>query len=271
MNGIAWYPDPVLLQLGPLAIRYYSLLMTGSMLVGYFFLGKRLRTENIGPVERDRLLLYLLVGIFSGARLVHCLFYDPGYYLGHPLEIFLPIEIGAAGIRFSGFTGLASHGGVIGLFAAAWLWCRRQRRPLLWLLDNLAFIAPLIAAMIRLGNFFNSEIIGTPSTLPWAVRFTLIDNIPRHPVQLYESLIYLLLFIILLPRQRGLLPRTGRASGIVLTVIFCARFLLEYCKAAQEEYINHLPVNMGQLLSLPFVLIGIWLWFRARPEKTEEP
>ena len=270
MNGIIWNPDPVLLWIGPLAIRYYSLLMTGGMLIGYLHLGKRLQKEKIGAVDRDRLFIQLLFGIFAGARLIHCFFYDPGYYLGHPLEIILPVEIGPDGIRFTGFTGLASHGGIIGLFAAAFWWCRRMRRPMIWLLDHLAFIAPLIAAMIRLGNFFNSEIIGTPSDLPWAVRFTLIDNTPRHPVQLYESICYLILFLILLSRSNIGLRRRGQATGVVLTYIFTVRFLLEFFKTPQEEYVSQLPLSMGQLLSIPFLLMGLWLWFRTKTDHTEE-
>ena len=270
MNGITWNPDPVLLWIGPLAIRYYSLLMTGGMLLGYLFLGRRLQKDKIGAVDRDRLFIQLLIGIFAGARLVHCLFYDPSYYLAHPLEIILPVEFGSGGIRFTGFTGLASHGGILGLILAAYWWCRRMGRPLIWLLDHLAYIAPLIASMIRLGNFFNSEIIGTPSEVPWAIRFTLVDKLPRHPVQLYESICYLLLFLFMRPLGGKRRMRTGQATGMVLTVIFAARFVLEFFKAAQEEYISRLPLSMGQLLSLPFLLIGIWLWFRPRSGKTEE-
>ncbi len=270
MNGLVWNPDPVLFQLGPLAIRSYSLLMTGGIFIGYLWLKKSLLKEKISALDIDRLFVRLVLGLFLGARLVHCLFYDPGYYLSHPLEILLPIQWGANGVQFSGFSGLASHGGVIGLLATGLWWCRSQSRQLVWLLDHLAFIAPLIAAMIRLGNFFNSEIVGIPSRLPWAVQFTHIDTIPRHPVQLYESLAYLSLFLLLIPMKMTILKKKGQASGIVLTVIFCTRILLESFKTAQEEYISHLPVSMGQLLSLPFVLMGLWLWIRASRKKTEE-
>lgn len=269
MNGIPWHPDPVLFQLGPLAIRSYSLLMTGGILFGYIRLKKRLLREKIRIEDIDRLFIRLVLGLFVGARLVHCLFYDPGYYLAHPLEILLPIQFGEDGLRFSGFSGLASHGGVLGLLSAALWWCRQRKRDLLWLMDHLAFIAPLIAAMIRLGNFFNSEIIGTPSSLPWAVRFTLVDNVPRHPVQLYESLVYLSLFLLLIPGTTSLSRKKGLASGIVLTIIFSARFILEFFKAAQEEYVSHLPLSMGQLLSLPVVFIGFWLWVRAIKNRKE--
>jgi prolipoprotein diacylglyceryltransferase len=124
--------------------------------------------------------------------------------------------------------------------------------------------------MIRLGNFFNSEIIGNPATIPWAVRFTRIDPLPRHPVQLYESLVYLLLFLTLFPLRKTLSRQVGRASGYVLSVIFIARFGLEYLKSAQEEYILSLPLNMGQLLSLPFIALGLWLWLRPGPRKKEK-
>lgn len=269
MNGIIWHPDPILFQLGPLAIRTYSLLMVSGILFGYFRLSKALRKEKIPDIERDRLFIRTILFLFLGARLVHCLFYDPGYYLSHPLEILLPIVIDQGGIHFSGFSGLASHGGVLGLLYAVYSGCRRLKRPMLWLLDHLAYIAPLIAALIRLGNFFNSEIIGTPTQVSWAVRFTRIDDLPRHPVQLYESLVYLLLFLTLIPLRKALSRQIGRASGVVLTTIFTARFGLEYLKAAQEEYLLSLPVSMGQLLSLPFIILGLWLWLRPDPRSKE--
>jgi len=269
MNGITWHPDPILLQLGPLAVRYYSLLMTAGILLGYLSLKKSLLREKISEIDIDRLFIRLVLGLFLGARLAHCLFYDPGYYLAHPLEILLPIQISEGRIRFSGFSGLASHGGVVGLLAAAYWWCRKLKRPYLWLFDHLAFVAPLIAAMIRLGNFFNSEIIGTPSTYPWSVRFTLIDQIPRHPVQLYESLTYLVLYLLLIPGKAKRIEKRGQASGIVLSIIFSARFALEFLKSAQEEYISHFPISMGQLLSLPFLLMGIWLWIHSKKKQAE--
>ncbi len=197
----------------------------------------------------------MVVGTIIGARLVHCLFYDPHYYLSHPVEI---LEVWKG--------GLASHGGAAGIFIALWLYCRRHPdQPYLWLLDRITVATALGAAFIRVGNFFNSEILGTPSSLPWAVVFAREDAIPRHPAQLYEAAAYLLIFVGLLLIYHRLQARTphGLLLGLFLAAGFIARFLIEFVKQRQAAYEQHFAISVGQWLSIPFVLVGMALVWRA--------
>ena len=191
----------------------------------------------------------------AGARLGHCLFYDPAYYLRHPLEI-LAFWKG----------GLASHGGAVGiLIALYWYARRRPDQPYLWLLDRIAVPAALAGSLIRLGNLFNSEILGHPTQVPWAFVFPLFDSTPRHPVQLYESLAYMLVFIILLrlyARWRAETPR-GSLLGLFLVMIFTSRFFLEFFKEPQAAYERNFALTVGQWLSLPLILAGLAFLWRA--------
>jgi prolipoprotein diacylglyceryl transferase len=257
---MVWNADPVAFSVGPVAVHWYGLLFAVA-----FFAGSRLMVgmyarQGRDPAELDRLFGYVVAGVFIGARLGHCLFYDPGFYLAHPLEI-LKIWEG----------GLASHGGAVGLVLAVWLFCRRPGRPdLLWLLDRLAIPAALGGACIRLGNFMNSEIVGLPTTVPWAVVFMRVDTLPRHPVQLYEAMAYALIFGVLLwVGHREADQRPGRLSGWFLVLVFGVRFALEYFKTPQAAYEQGFALSVGQWLSLPCILVGVWLVARActRPSR----
>jgi len=263
MLHFVWNIDPVLLQLGPLQLRWYGLFFAGGIMAAYAAGMQSFERAGGSREMAARLLGYVVVGTVVGARLGHCLFYEPGYYLKHPLEI-LAVWRG----------GLASHGGAIGIVLAVWLYARRTGEGLLWLLDRVAVAAPVAAASIRIGNFFNSEILGRPSALPWAVVFARADSSPRHPAMLYEAAAYLLIFgaMLRLERRPDVRARPGALTGILLVLIFSARFAIEFIKEPQEPFEAALPLDLGQLLSIPGVLLGILLLLRAahRPERTHD-
>ncbi len=212
--------------------------------------------EDKSVESLDSLLMYMMISTVVGARLGHCLFYDPGYYLSNPLEI---IKVWKG--------GLASHGGAIGILIGMYLYTRKQEnQPYLWLLDRIAVPIALAGTLIRLGNFFNSEIIGVPTRKSWGIVFTRVDSFPRHPAQLYESVSYLLIFLFLhqVYRKFGDATPRGLLLGLFLILIFAARFFIEFVKVRQAAFGDALPLSMGQLLSIPAVLAGILLLIRAR-------
>ncbi|MGE0172208.1 MAG: prolipoprotein diacylglyceryl transferase [Oligoflexales bacterium] len=256
MDYFAWNFDPEIfrLQLGSftLAPRYYGLMFAMGFLIGYQLLEKVYRKEGKNIESLSSLLGHMLVGTIVGARLGHCLFYEPGYYLSHPLEI-LAIWKG----------GLASHGGTLGILISVYFYTRKHRdQPYIWVADRLAPAIALTAAFIRIGNFFNSEIIGKPATVPWAVIFERIDAVPRHPAMLYESLSYLILFVITsLQYWKFNAARTpGRIIGFFFMWVFGSRILIEFVKENQVDFENAMALNMGQLLSIPFVIAGYLLF-----------
>jgi len=258
MTHPVWNTDPILLHLGPLQIHWYGLFFAGGLLIGYWVIQKICRMEGKDPQILEPLFLYVVIGIVIGARLAHCFFYEPDYYLTHPLEI-LMIWKG----------GLASHGGLVGAFLGLWLGSRKYHVPFGWIVSRLTIPTLFVASMIRLGNLFNSEILGKPTEAATAVIFSRVDFLPRHPVMLYESAAYFLTFLLsiliyhLAPKEKlvTLLP------GVGLTCVFGARIFLERFKVPQADYTTGLPLNVGQLLSLPFLLLGIvliLLSFRTR-------
>ena len=256
--AIHWNADPVLLSLGSLEIRWYSLLFISGFILGWFIFKWFCKREGISEKVLDPLLYTLLIGTIIGARLGHCLFYDPAYYLGSWkgfFEIFMPWK-----------GGLASHGGTLFLFFAMWWFARRwgpkNNFDFLWLLDRLAIAVPFAAMFIRLGNLFNSEIYGHVTDLPWGFVFERNGEVlAKHPTQLYEALSYALLGIVLLllykNRTKGLYR--GAYMGIFFTVLFGMRFLIEFVKEDQVGFEAGMALNMGQLLSIPFILFGIGL------------
>jgi prolipoprotein diacylglyceryl transferase len=255
-----WNIDPVLLHLGPLQLRWYGLLFAGGIVAAYAVGARSFERAGGSREEANRLLGYVVVGTVVGARLGHCLLYEPAHYLSHPLEI-LAVWRG----------GLASHGGAVGIVVAVWLYARWTGRDLLWLLDRVAVGAPVAGASIRIGNFFNSEILGRPSALPWAVVFDRVDASPRHPAMLYEAAAYLAIFVAMLTLERRVKvrERRGTVTGVLLVLIFSARFGIEFLKEPQEAFEAALPLDLGQLLSLPAVLMGLLLlgvaWRAPRP------
>jgi prolipoprotein diacylglyceryl transferase len=252
---IYWNVRPDLLHVGPLTVRWYGVLFALLFWIGFMIVRWQFQIEGKDERTLNSLLTHLVVGTIVGARLGHCLFYEPEYYFRHPLDI-LKIWEG----------GLASHGGAVGVLLALYCYCRRHPdQPYLWLLDRVAVPTALAGCLIRLGNLFNSEILGLPTKVPWAFIFAREDLVPRHPAQLYESIAYVLIFIVLLltyNRLRTATPR-GLLLGLFLVLVFLARFFIEFVKERQAAYGEHLPLSVGQLLSLPFIAFGVVLLGRA--------
>lgn len=259
LQSIIWDPSGVILTIGSYELRWYSLLFAAGFVVSYIILKTRFKKANI-PVEKlDSLTLYVFLGTVIGARLGHCLFYDFASYVDRPLEIFLPISIGENGWEFIGYRGLASHGGAVGIVCALLLYVRKQKINLWWLLDQMGLVVPFAGACIRFGNLMNSEIIGNETDVPWAFVFKQVDNVARHPGQLYEALAYLVTFGILWYFKDRFKEVRGKLFGLFLVLMFGVRFLLEFLKINQESFDNPWPINMGQILSIPFIIAGIWI------------
>lgn len=267
---ILWNPDLVMLHLGPITLRWYSMCWLVGLLLAYLIVKRLYKEQKIKSELFEPLFLYCFVGILIGARLGHCLFYEPGYYLSsgkHIVEMFLPVRFLSDGSwKFTGYEGLASHGGTLGLMIALAVYVRWSKLSIWQVLDNIAIATPVTACFIRLGNLMNSEIIGKITDVPWAFVFERVDTFPRHPGQLYEAIAYALLLIIgwFLYRKHPEKVGTGFFFGFCLTYIFTARFLIEYTKEVQVAFENTLPLDMGQLLSIPFIALGVWCMCRKR-------
>lgn len=250
--SMTWSLDPELIRVGDFALRYYSLLFAGTFVIGHILVQKMFKEEGNDPMEVDRLLVYAIVGTLAGARLAHCLFYEPEYYLRHPLEI-LKIWTG----------GLASHGGFAGMAIGLVLAWRKyvKRLSLLQVLDRCFVPSLLSASLIRFGNLFNSEIVGRATDGPFATVFTRIDMIPRHPAQMYESIGYLALFFGAwwLWKNTKLRERHGFFLGLASASSTVVRFLVEFVKEDQAAFEAGMALNMGQLLSIPFFVGGVAL------------
>ena len=263
LNYIVWDPSIIAFKAGPIVVHWYSLCWLIGLALAYIIVQRLYKEQKVKDELFDPLFVYCFVGILAGARLGHCLFYQPDLFLSswkHFVEIFLPIDfLPQGGWRFTGYRGLASHGGTLGLMLALWFYVRRTKMTIWQVLDNIAIATPVTACFIRLGNLMNSEIIGKVTDVPWAFIFQQVDGMPRHPGQLYEAIAYALLFFIgwAIYRRRPERVGTGFFFGLCLTYIFIARFFIEYTKEIQEAFEASLPLDMGQLLSIPFVVIGI--------------
>jgi phosphatidylglycerol---prolipoprotein diacylglyceryl transferase len=258
MAYIIWNPDITIIDLGFFALRWYSVLFAMGFLLGYFIIKKHFIKENV-PVEKlEKLTLYVGLATVIGARLGHCLFYDFDYYSQNILEIFLPFRFHPE-LHFIGFQGLASHGGGIAIIIALIIYSYKYNLKLLWLLDKLALATPLVGFMIRMGNLMNSEIIGNPAAVPWAFIFQKVDNVPRHPGQLYEAILYLGIFILLYFINKKIHKEPGYIFGLFLILLFSVRFIIEFYKIDQSSFEADMFLNMGQLLSIPFILFGLVL------------
>ncbi len=260
---IIWNINPEITQLfGLLSLRYYSLLFFSGLILGYFVVRQFYINDQV-PLERlEKLAIFIFIGTIAGARIGHCLFYEPDYYLQHPLEIFLPFEWSVDGrFKFTGYQGLASHGGAIGVLIAIITYCRKYKTPILWVLDRVAVAVPVTGAFIRFGNFMNSEIIGKPTNSNYGVVFQKVDYLPRHPAQLYEAAAYVLIFILLyrISRRVFTIYQDGFLFGLFLALLFGARFFIEFFKIIQSDFESSMALNMGQILSLPFITAGIVL------------
>ena len=263
INFITWDVDPEIFHLGCFSLRWYGALFTASFVVGYFIMRKIFKQEDIPLNRLDRLAWYMIFGTLIGARLGHCLFYEPGFFLKNPVEILK---------TWNG--GLASHGAGIGILIALYIFSRVERHPYLWILDRMAIIVALSGFLIRMGNLMNSEIFGHVTGLPWGFEFVRspewhrfpIHAQPCHPTQIYEALAYFAIFVWLFRIffKKGEKPYPGILFGIFLVSIFTVRFFIEFLKVNQVAFENGMLLNMGQLLSIPFICCGLYLLMRAK-------
>lgn len=260
---ILWNPNLEIFRIGNFAIRWYSTCWLIGLALAYFIVKWLYKDQKVKDAYFDPLFMYCFLGILIGARLGHCLFYQPEYFLSswtHVVEMFLPIHQMADGSwKFTGYEGLASHGGTIGLMVALYLYYRKTGMNLWHVLDDIAIATPITACFIRLGNLMNSEIIGTPTNVPWAFIFERVDMMPRHPGQLYEAIAYFFFFFVMLHfyKRTSKEVGTGFYFGLCLTLIFTFRFFIEYTKDIQVDFESGMIFNMGQLLSIPFIILGI--------------
>lgn len=270
LSFITWTVHPAIFSIAGREIRWYSLMFAFGFWIGYKIVERMFKKDQVPESWLDSLFLYVFAGTVIGARLGHCLFYDPGYYLAHPIDIFKVWE-----------GGLASHGGAIGIILAVLIYSRRvtHRNPL-WTFDRLVVPVALVGAMIRIGNLMNHEIYGYPTDLPWGFRFITnlgqweagaapIFSLPSHPTQIYESVCYLITFALLMYMYwvKKAYLRQGLIFGTFLIGIFGSRIFMEMLKNNQEAFEENMFLNMGQLLSIPFVLLGIFLIVRAMRHK----
>ena len=259
-NYIYWNVDPEIINVFGISIRYYGLLFVTGLILCIYILGWIFRRENIPQELLEKLIIYGIIGIFAGARLGHCLFYEPSYYFAHPLEMILPIQqLPGGGYKFSGYQGLASHGGVLGLLIALYFYSRKTKQSMIDTIDLIGVVAVLEFGFIRLGNFMNSEIIGIPTTKPWSVIFERVDNVPRHPAQLYEAISYFIIFTIMMVLYKKMRDRLKNGFFFGLATVLCctARFIIEFVKENQVGFEDGMTFNMGQLLSFPYLVVGI--------------
>ena len=287
LSYIIWNPG---LSIGP--FRWYSLCWLIGLALAYFVVKRLYKEQKIKDELFDPLFIYCFLGILIGARLGHCIFYQPDYFLTSGkgfVEMLLPIHFLAdGGWKFTGYEGLASHGGTLGLMIALWLYVRNTKLSIWRVLDNIAIATGITACFIRLGNLMNSEIIGKITDVPWAFIFERVDTMPRHPGQLYEAIAYAILFGIMwtiykkrstfnvqrstfnVQRSTFNVQRStfnvgsGWYFGFCLTYIFTFRFFIEYTKEIQEAFEASLPIDMGQILSIPFIIIGVVCMLRSR-------
>jgi prolipoprotein diacylglyceryl transferase len=253
LGFIRWDVSPEIFSIGSFSIRWYGLLFASAFFFGYIIMKKIFEKENLAIEWLDKLSIYMLIGTVLGARLGHVIFYQPGYYLEHPLEI-LQVWKG----------GLASHGASLGILAALYLFSKKSKKSYLWILDRVVIVIGLGGFFVRMGNLMNSEIVGNITDVPWA--FVFVREIPylgdaaRHPSQIYEGLSYLLLFAVLMfmyfKKESG--KKAGLIFGIFLIGLFSARFIIEFYKDVQVGFEEGMRLNMGQILSIPFILLGIY-------------
>ena len=255
MEYLIWDFNPVLANFKQFQIHWYGAIFALALLSNYLFMHWVYWRELANTDDVDRLLWYCIGGAILGARIAHVLFYNPSYYFANPAKIVAIWE-----------GGLASHGGVFGVLIALYFYQRKAKFNYFWILDRAAIAGALSGCLVRIGNFLNSEIIGKATNVPWAVVFKRLDDLPRHPVQLYEAISYasIFLFLLFLYKNSPTFNLNGRLTAWFLILIFSTRFLLEFYKVSLVDYDSHLWLSAGQLLSIPFILTGIYILFRAQ-------
>ena len=268
-----WEPSTTLFKLGSFGIHYYSLMFVIAFSLGYNIMKGMYQKEKVSIETLESMLFYIVISTLLGARLGHVLFYDWAYYQNHMLEVLLPIASKTdGGYAFVGFRGLASHGAAIGILLGIIIYQRfNSYKPLAWILDRLIIPTTLGAGFVRIGNFFNSEIVGNYTGNNFGVVFVNRgEMLPRHPAQMYEAIAYFILFFFLryLYRQ-GLNRQDGFLVGVFMSILFSIRFLVEFVKESQGGFETFLPaLSTGQWLSLPLILAGLIVMFRTKEIKT---
>jgi phosphatidylglycerol---prolipoprotein diacylglyceryl transferase len=270
LDYIEWNPAPEIFTIPGIdwPVRWYGLMWALAFIASHFIMNRIFKKEGRSEKDLDTLTLYIILGTVLGARFGHCLFYGPWFdeydnfgnlinegYLSHPLNMLKVYE-----------GGLASHGGAIGIITAMILYCRKTKESWLWLFDRLVVVVPLAGMFIRLGNLINSEIIGHITTVPWAFIFLQEDSHPRHPAQLYEALFCFFLFIFMYQfwKNKRTTVGPGFMFGMLCVLLFIERFIDEFFKENQVAFEGSLPINMGQILSIPFIIIGIYMMWNSK-------
>ncbi len=267
--SVVWNPELELFRLFGLPVRYYSLMWCIGLVAAYFLVRKFFKDRKISDDTFEPLFVYCFLGILIGARLGHCIFYQPDYYLSsfeHFIEMLLPIAFTPDGVKMVGYAGLASHGGTIGIFIAIYLYCRKYKVKLLEVVDMICVATPFTAGCIRIGNLMNSEIVGKATGTDWGFIFAALgEDFPRHPAQLYEAIAYFIIFIIsiLIYKKHKDMVGSGFYFGFCLATIFTFRFFVEFCKEVQVDFEEGMALDMGQILSIPFMLIGAYFIYRG--------
>ncbi|WP_185869610.1 prolipoprotein diacylglyceryl transferase [Blattabacterium cuenoti] len=266
------------------SVHIYSLMFIISFLLGWYIMKFIYQKDNVNKKYLDPLLGYIFFGTLIGARLGQILFYDFSYFFDHWIEALFPIKENRnhfllgfiKGYEFIGYRGLSSHGATIGIIISTIFYSKKvlKKQSFIWLCDRLCIAVSIASVFIRIGNFFNSEIVGKPCNTkwPWAVKFVQMDSeygelVPRHPTQIYEAISYLLIFLILCFFYKKRINE-GFLSGIFFILLWSTRFFLEFMKEPQGiEFINLLYLNTGQCLSIPFIIFGILLLNLSRIKK----
>jgi len=258
---VHWDANPEIFSIGFLTIRWYGLLFASSFIFGYIIMNRIFKNENLGEEVLDRLTVYMALGTIIGARLGHCLFYDPVYYLSNIFEMIFPFGFENGKLVVTGYSGLASHGAAIGILTALWFFAKKERKDYAWILDRIVITVALAGFLIRIANLMNSEVYGIETAVPWG--FVFLRNyeiVPKHPTQIYEALVCLATFILLYKLywiKKGA-HYQGLLISLFLILIFGSRFFIEFVKEDQVAFEAAMKLNMGQLLSIPFVFIGSW-------------
>lgn len=260
---VVWDFNPVFLSVGSFEIRWYGLMWAVALLLGGLMFNRFCKKEGLPQSVADSIFIYGTLATVIGARVGHCLFYEPSYYLAQPWTIITEIRNG----------GMASHGAAVGLLIGLWLFSRKNRLPYIWSLDRVMIPVAIGGAIVRLGNLFNSEIVGDVCTVPWGFKFMrLYPNLPveavpvQHPTQIYEALCYIVTFALLAWMYFGKdwgRKRPGLLFGVGLEGVFLTRFIIEFVKVEQEAFERGMLLDMGQLLSIPFIVLGGWMIYRA--------
>lgn len=264
--SVTWDFDPKLFAIGSFEIRYYGLMWAMGFAVSLWLFIDFVKREGYPPKVLDSIFWYAVLSTIIGARLGHLLFYEPMTFLKNPVSFFYFRD-----------GGLASHGAAFGLLTGLWLFSRKNKMPYIWSLDRIMIAVAVAGMLVRIGNLFNSEIYGTVTDLPWG--FIFVHNgetLPKHPTQIYEALCYLVTFLLLMWMYYGkdlARRRPGLLFGVGLIMIFATRFCIEFIKNPQEAFEKGMTLNMGQLLSIPFIVMGAYFIFRSlsRPALNPEP